>query len=164
MYLQNETLMSVTASIFVEFENLTQKLSGKRKLDVTLIISETEQNPVASPLPVQKPFHVPVFLIIEKLKYPRPIEDNRVTESSSIWWTFLSCFTDTKTATRRKSLTVRWPDCSHGTNCPILNSSKSTVTYSFKNCPRENEINTIAHNNLHLCAYQNNCNLLCSYM
>lgn len=72
MYLQNETLMSVTASIFVEFENLTQKLSGKRKLDVTLIISETEQNPVASPLPVQKPFHVPVFLIIEKLKYPRP--------------------------------------------------------------------------------------------
>lgn len=32
MYLQNETLMSVTASIFVEFEILTQKLSEKKEI------------------------------------------------------------------------------------------------------------------------------------
>ena len=32
MYLQNETLMSVTASIFVEFEILTQKLLGKKEI------------------------------------------------------------------------------------------------------------------------------------
>ena len=32
MYLQNETLMSVTASIFAEFEILTQKLSEKKEI------------------------------------------------------------------------------------------------------------------------------------
>lgn len=32
MYLQNETLMSVTASIFVELEILTQKLLGKKEI------------------------------------------------------------------------------------------------------------------------------------
>ena len=83
----------------------------------------------------------------------------RMTESQiSVWYTFLSCFTDTITATRREKLSSCWPDCGHDTSCYIHGLHNS------KHLPQENGINFTAHNHLYLCGHQNNYNLLCLYV
>ena len=49
-------------------------------------------------------------------------------EFCSIWYTLLSCFTDTLTAIKGEKLIAWWPDCSCDISCSTLSSIESMMS------------------------------------